>query len=384
MKVLILCGGRGTRLGEITRTIPKPLLKINNTPFLEIIIKNLKEGGYNDILLVCGYLGEEFSYLGKKYGLEIVVENEPLGTGGAILQMLERLPDKFIVMNGDTYSECHSHFSKNFGQNTIYVRYKRAHDRYDWIKFKNNKIVDAIASRKDFSEGYINSGAYIFEKRCFESFKKVHNSNYMSLETDFLPYWISNNKVLTEIVNGRFIDIGIPNDLNRASNVITQSRKAIFLDRDGVLIKDTKYPFNYNTFQYNHSLLKMLALDYERRNVEYYIMTNQSGIARDLYSEQAFIEDMNMFCDFLECEYGVPITKYYYCPHHPDFGNELYRKRCDCRKPMPGMLKRAIQEFNLDRSHVTFFGDKSSDAKAAHNAGIKFELIEFSESTLNA
>lgn len=377
MKFILLCGGRGSRLGSLTDNLPKPLQIIDGIPFIEIIIREIKRQGFSEILLLCGYLGKQFEYLVDKYNVEISYEKTPLGTGGQLLKILDSLPDRFVVMNGDTYGQYEFQPLIEGFQNATAVRYKRAVNRYDWIDVDSNDVIVGVSNRDSKREGFINSGVYLIQKSALSSFKKSHRNEVMSLENDFFPFWTSKYRVYASRSYGSFIDIGIPSDLSRASIVINEPHQAIFLDRDGVLIKDTGHPFGYEQFEYNTAFLDELSSVHRTSNVEFFIMTNQAGIARGLFTESAFKEDMFAFCDVLETKFSIPITKFYYCPHHPSIGNPRYCMTCDCRKPSPGMLNKAIEEFKLDRSQVTFVGDRITDEKAALSAYVSFNYIKF-------
>ena len=100
------------------------------------------------------------------------------------------------------------------------------------------------------------------------------------------------------------------------------------------------------------------------------IVTNQSGIARGMYTELAFKNLMQTFSDYIS-HYGITDIKVLYCPHHPDGKIPEFSKYCDCRKPKAGMIKRAEKEFKIDLKKSIMIGDKISDVLAGHNAGIE-------------
>lgn len=145
------------------------------------------------------------------------------------------------------------------------------------------------------------------------------------------------------------------------------THKAVFLDRDGVINIDHGYVSRPEDFEFVEGIFD-LCRHFQSQRYGLIIVTNQSGIARGLYTEQDFEALTRWMLDrFLE--QGVEIARVYHCPHHPDFGPEDSR-HCRCRKPEPGMIQDGLREFALDASQCIMIGDKPSDIEAARAAGI--------------
>ncbi|MDR1914905.1 MAG: HAD family hydrolase [Clostridiales bacterium] len=143
--------------------------------------------------------------------------------------------------------------------------------------------------------------------------------------------------------------------------------KAVFLDRDGVINEDTGYVFKTEDFRFKDGLFDFCKAAQEKGYL-LFIATNQSGIARGYYSESDFLFLTNwMLGRFVER--GVNINKLYYCPYHPD-GIGKYKRESLDRKPNPGMLFSARNEFNLDMRRSVLIGDKNSDMEAGRRAGV--------------
>jgi len=139
--------------------------------------------------------------------------------------------------------------------------------------------------------------------------------------------------------------------------------KALFLDRDGVINIDKHHIFRKEDFEFSKGIFD-LCKEYTRAGYLIIVLTNQAGIAKGFYSEADFLQLTGwMIEEFLG--YGITISKVYYCPHHPDITGP-----CDCRKPNPGMIIRAVKEFNLDITECILIGDKESDIEAGRRAGI--------------
>jgi len=152
--------------------------------------------------------------------------------------------------------------------------------------------------------------------------------------------------------------------------------RAAFFDRDGTLIHHVHY---LNSLDQVKVLLPAvtvckLLLD---KGFKLFVVTNQSGIARGQFTEQ-FVDQTHALVTELFAEHGITFEKFYVCPHHPAATNALYKKVCACRKPSPGMLLQAAQEFNLDLTQSLMFGDLPTDLAAGRQAGCtSFDIVPF-------
>ena len=148
--------------------------------------------------------------------------------------------------------------------------------------------------------------------------------------------------------------------------------KALFLDRDGVINVEKDYLHKIEDFEFVDGIIKLCEY-YQKLGFIIVVVTNQSGIARNYYTE----DDFNILTTWMIQELlksNIYIKKVYYCPHHPSINGE-----CSCRKPKPGMLIQAAQEFDIDLSNSVLIGDKQRDIDAALNAGLKTAYL-FDES----
>lgn len=148
----------------------------------------------------------------------------------------------------------------------------------------------------------------------------------------------------------------IENDYN------TPMKKALFLDRDGVINIDSGYVYKKEDFIFIDGIFEALQF-YQSLGYLLVVITNQSGINRGYYTCKDFLE----LCEFMNgefCKHGLHVSKIYHCPHRPD-------EACECRKPKPFMIFQAQEEFNIDLSQSIMIGDKVSDMQAGFNAGVK-------------
>ena len=140
-------------------------------------------------------------------------------------------------------------------------------------------------------------------------------------------------------------------------------KKALFLDRDGVINIEKNYVYKIEDFEFVDGIFE-LCRKYQEEGYLLFVITNQAGIARDYYTEEDFQTLTTWMLDEFKKE-GIKITKVYYCPHHPEFTGE-----CACRKPKPGMILQAEKEFDLDLRNSVLIGDKMSDIEAGKVAGV--------------
>jgi D-glycero-D-manno-heptose 1,7-bisphosphate phosphatase len=140
-------------------------------------------------------------------------------------------------------------------------------------------------------------------------------------------------------------------------------KKALFIDRDGVINVDRVHVHQIKDFTFTKGIFD-LCRRYMESGYLIIVITNQAGIAKGLYTERDFL-DLTEWMTVQFREQGIVISKVYYCPHHPDITGP-----CECRKPNPGMILQAIEEFNLDIKQCILIGDHQSDLEAGRRAGI--------------
>jgi len=222
LKAVILAGGFGKRLRPLSYLCPKPMVPIKGKPFLQYLLSFLTSQGISEFILCLHYLAERvITYFGdgSKFGVKIrySVEKEPHGTAGAIKNAENYLGSKFVVLNGDTFLDVdikkmlkfHEN-NKNLGTLAL-VKMRNAH-RYGVIKISNDNRIIGFSEKVHVSEGYINAGVYIFERRIL---RYIPANKKVSLERDVLPIILSKEKIYGFPVDGYFIDIGVPEDYYR-------------------------------------------------------------------------------------------------------------------------------------------------------------------------
>jgi D-glycero-D-manno-heptose 1,7-bisphosphate phosphatase len=154
---------------------------------------------------------------------------------------------------------------------------------------------------------------------------------------------------------------------------VAQLVPAIFLDRDGTINVDHGYVHESDNFQFIDGVIDAMA-KLKEMGYALVLVTNQSGIARGMFTEDQFMH-LTEWMDWSLADRGVDLDGVYYCPHHPEGTVEEFRQTCDCRKPQPGMLLSAKEELNIDMSASYIVGDKIEDLLAGEAASVGTKVL---------
>jgi len=223
-EVIILAGGFGTRLQKVVKDVPKPMAEINGRPFLSYLLDYYEKQGVEHIILSIGYLGKVIrDYFGEKFGkmtLSYALEEKPLGTGGAIIHSLRYAQhDLVMVVNGDTmfkikFEEVYQFHLKKQSDFTMVIRQVEDVSRYGSVFLSEEGRIVGFAEKNSHSgAGYINGGVYLLNKNLLttRSFPEK-----FSIEKDFFEKEYNHYNMFGKVCNGYFIDIGIPEDYQKA------------------------------------------------------------------------------------------------------------------------------------------------------------------------
>jgi D-glycero-alpha-D-manno-heptose 1-phosphate guanylyltransferase len=222
MEAIVLAGGLGTRLASRLNGVPKPMAPVAGRPFLEYLLTQLDRAGCTRALLSVGHLHSVIeshfgsSFLGLR--LDYIVEDMPLGTGGAIRKALPMASEKSVlVLNGDTFLKADYAAMMRFhaaeaAALTIAVTHQADVARYGGVTVKDHRIV-SFQEKGQHAPGLINAGAYVIGRNI--EWPKTLAEKF-SFEIDFLVPEISRLAPAAFEVNGFFLDIGVPEDLDRA------------------------------------------------------------------------------------------------------------------------------------------------------------------------
>lgn len=378
-QAVILVGGLGTRLGEWTKQVPKPLLEVAGKPFVEYIFDELSRySTIRSILLLAGHRAEQVvqRYDGKSWrGASISVVTEPtqMGTGGALKHAAEKLEPQFFLLNGDSFFDFNLlDLSATSSPAAVRVALKRDHpgDRYGRVLLDRD-LVKAFLSPGSQSSGPINSGVYCVDRGILDLIDELP----CSLEQAVFPRLVESGQLRAALYDGFFIDIGVPADFERAQIELPESKRrgAVFFDRDGVLNVDKKYVHKPVDFEWVDGAREAVKLCNDRGYLTF-VVTNQAGVARGYYGIEA-VDRLHGWMNEELAAIGAHIDEFQYCPYHENGVVEQWRRASNRRKPAPGMILDCLDGWPVRTEHSFLIGDKPHDLAAASAAGIAGHLF---------
>jgi D-glycero-D-manno-heptose 1,7-bisphosphate phosphatase len=375
---VILVGGLGTRLGERTRLTPKPLLDVGGGPFLETLFAEARRRGFEDFLLLAGHLSEAVvAFLAerdieRRFARRVGLSIEPstLGTGGALVHGLSRLKHDFLLLNGDTWFDFNwlnliASARRDGALGALALRDIGEPDRYESIELEGSLVRAIRPSGRGLPEALINGGVYYMTRQAIEGAAKRS-----SLERDILPELVGHGALRGYRYSGFFIDIGVPESLASAAELVPARRRhpAVFLDRDGILNVDHGYVHAPDKVEWVPGAKEAIR---RLNDAGYYlfVVTNQAGVAHGFYGEAEFVNLHRWMAQEL-ASVGAWIDDWRYCPYHPQGGVAAYKSAHAWRKPNPGMIEDILSRWPVEREGSFLVGDKMSDIEAAKAAGL--------------
>lgn len=419
MKTVIMAGGKGTRISSVASDIPKPMIKIEGKPVLEHEIECLRDQGFTDLIITVSHLGNVImdyfgdgsgisSVTGEPFGVHIKYyeEKTPLGNAGALFKIKDKLMDDFLLLNADAV------FDVDFNR---FVKFHRLHGGLVTLfTHPNSHPYDSgliIADKGGSVERWLakEDKRPLFYKNCVNAGLHVMNCKVLDLvdiDADMVGSIGPDGKVIKVDLDRQILkpiagtgkmfcydspeyvkDMGTPeryysvsddfkNGIVQAKN-LKHKQKAIFLDRDGTINKYVGFLRNIEDFE----LIDGVAEAIRKINESGYlaiVVTNQPVIARGEVTVEE-LEEIHKKMETLLGAKGAYVDAIYYCPHHPHKGYEgevpELKIDCDCRKPKPGMLLKAAEDFNIAFSQSWMIGDGENDIRAGKAAGCRTALI---------
>ena len=374
MECIVLAGGMGTRLRSVVADRPKCLAPVAGRPFLDYLADDLKEAGFDHIILSLGYRHESVEAWAAarpdRDSFTCVVETEALGTGGGVrLALSQAREEDVFVMNGDTFFgvdfAAMQRFHRSSGATaTLALKKMQDFDRYGEVVCDPDGRIAAFREKQPCREGLINGGVYLLQRHALQDMPEK-----FSLEKDFFTPLAAQGALAGFRSEGYFIDIGIPADYARAQQDFATGAwqpfpyDALLLDRDGVInvLRPGDYVKSIAEFVFCDGALEALSrLNPLFRRIV--IVSNQRGVGRGVMSAADLEAIHEWMCARIR-EAGGRIDRIYVCTATEDSDPR--------RKPNTGMLDEVRADFpDIDFRRSRLAGDSDSDMLLARRAGI--------------
>ena len=415
MKTVIMAGGKGTRISSLFKDIPKPMINIDGRPVLEHEIDHLREQGFDDIIITVSHLGNVImDYFGdgsgispatgRPFGVRISYFNEdtPLGNAGALFKLREQLTDDFLLLNADAMFDIDFRrivdFHKKHGGLATLFTHPNSHPYDSGLiiaddQHRVERWLTKEEARPQYYDNRVNAGLHVISPRLLDDsgidaasvgapdqYGKIRK---VDLDRDLLKPLAGSGLMYCYDSPEYVKDMGTPERFEAVkqdflSGVVSarnlaNKQKAFFLDRDGTINDHVGFLRDIDDFKLIPGVAEAIRMI---NNSGYLaiVVTNQPVIARGEVTVEQLVEIHRKMATLLGKE-GAYIDALYYCPHHPDRGFEgevpELKIDCDCRKPKPGMLLRAAEDFNIDLASSFMIGDSERDVDAGLNAGCR-------------
>jgi D,D-heptose 1,7-bisphosphate phosphatase len=396
-QLVILAGGQGTRLKQVTGDLPKPMAPIGGIPVLEHQVRNAARYGFEEVVFLTSYRSEVIENHfgdGSRWNVKFryFLDESPLGTAGATFAAMGQLDEQFLLLYGDVMHDvdlrhfAEFHCARQDAAATLFVHPNDHPQDSDLLEMRDDARITCFHgyphAPASWYRNVVNAGLYALTRQALVSYAGTREK--LDFCKDVFPCMVADGRSLYGYSSREYIkDMGTPERLATVNAHYEQGRiqglnranpvPAIFLDRDGTLIRHV--PFLARAEQVE--LLAGAALAVRRIHDASYLavlVTNQPVIARGECSVRELERIHGRMEQLLATEAHTYLDAIYYCPHHPDsgFDGEVPELKiaCDCRKPNTGMIRKAAQDLNIDLKRSFMIGDSMRDWKAAIHAGL--------------
>ena len=371
-QAVILAGGQGTRLRPLTESVPKPMVQVGGKPFLEYQIEQLRDQGFERVVLLLGHLPDvvrDYFGVGRRWDLSIEYSVTAVDDDtGRRIKLAEPLLERhFLLLYCDNYWPMHFaamwrfFVEKNVAAMITVYRNRDAYTRSS-VRVEDDGMV-SVYDKLGTASGL--NGVEISYAILSKSVIDLLSGENQLFETTVYPELATRRQLAGFVSDHRYYSVGALHRLPLTEEFFRR-KKTVILDRDGVLNQKparAHYVRDWNEFVWLPGALDALRLLHEN-DYRVIVVSNQAGVARGAMSQTALAELHARMRHSVEAA-GGEIAGIYTCPHDWDEG-------CDCRKPAPGMLFAAQRDFHLDLTRCCFLGDDERDASAAERAGCRF------------
>ena len=381
-EAIILAGGLGTRLRSVVNDLPKCMAPADGKPFLHYVIEQLTKQDVSHFIFALGYKSESIEeWLKKEYpalSYQLSIEAEHLGTGGAVKQACEKVTNKnVLIVNGDTLfninvEDLSAAHNANNADCTLALKPMKNFDRYGVVELNENNSVSSFKEKQFYETGLINGGVYVLNT---ENFLKEHLPEKFSFEKDYLEKLYQQRKFTGVIQHQYFIDIGIPEDYEKAQKELPHilnypkplplinNSWTLFLDRDGVLNheKHNDYIRNWDEFNFYNGVLEALKI-FNHKFKHIVVVTNQKGVGKGWMTLESLLNINHQMFATIEAA-GGRIDSIYFCTDLEEASPN--------RKPNTGMGLQAKKDFPvIDFSKSIMIGNTLGDMEFGRRLGM--------------
>lgn len=363
-QAVIFCGGFGKRLLPHTQKMPKPMLLVNNMPFVEQLIIDIKKKyNINNFLLLVGYKHKIIEEYFKKKNIKVLFsyDSAKTETGERLWNAKKKLENFFMLFYSDNLLSFNYKYSLN-----NFIEKKKTLNLV--LKKKNKGNFKLVKKKLYYLENrnkkypYVELGyMFVNKDKLLPILKKNKNLDFKKTISDV----VSANMYTYSIHKDIYCSIG---DLKRynLANKFLKKKKLLFIDRDGFLTKKlpkARYVSSWNKIVFQKKIINLLQI-LSKKGFAFIIITNQAGVSRNIIKlKNLKIINKNIKL-FLKKKFDINIIDIFYCPHG-------WESKCKCRKPKGGMFFKAAKKYNINLSNCLYVGDDPRDCIAAYNANCK-------------
>jgi len=368
-QAVLLCGGLGTRLRPLTDKLPKPMVIVNDRPFLHHLLEQLAKQGITRFLLLTGYLSEVISNYfedGSKYGWSIEYSVGPTewDTGRRFWEARAKFDNQFLLLYSDNFVQFNLlKLIKFHNILSLPISLLLAPKLIGNIKIsQDGRILAYDKSRDGIGFDFVEVGYMIVQRDAVLSeFPSCSNFPDISF-SEVLKKLVQDQKLSGLVVHDPYHSISDPERLVLMGDYL-KPKKILLIDRDGTINEKApkgEYISSWREFIWIPETRRAM-LQLSKQGFKFIVITNQAGIARQMISPEALENIHNNMVGELDA-IGIEVLKVYTCPDH-------WNENSFMRKPEPGMFFQAAKDFNLRLDYCLYVGDDERDCVAAANAG---------------